>query len=91
MIAFDLNWGSVSTQGSEHSLDGKKYPAELQIRLFNQKYQGESSCKISSDCGAILSFLFEVSTILITLYYTVITIKIFNHKIDFFFLNCLDL
>ena len=71
IIAFDLNWGSVSTQGSEHLIDGKKYPAELQIRLFNQKYQGEKTCNISSDCAASLTFPFEVSKILIKIDQTI--------------------
>ena len=62
-MGFSWNWGSVSTKGSEHSIDGKQYPAELQIQLINKKYLGESyiSCNSSSDCESILSFTFEVS------------------------------
>ena len=30
-VQFHLHWGSVNTQGSEHAVDGKHYPAEVCI------------------------------------------------------------
>ena len=59
---FELHWhwGSLSTQGSEHTLDGRKYPAELHVSLFNKKYDGVTTALGNSDGLASLAFLFEV-------------------------------
>ena len=61
-IGFDWHWGTVSTQGSEHTIDGKKYAAEVHVALFNTKYDVMKICS-AEDCGAILAFLFEVRII----------------------------
>ena len=58
---FHFHWGSSgSKDGSEHTIDGKTYPAEIHFVHFNSKYAtiGES---LSHDDGlAVVGFMFEV-------------------------------
>ena len=61
-MALTWHWGSVSSQGSEHTIDGKNYAGELQLYLYNKKYRGSQTCDdAATDCHAGLSFLLEVS------------------------------
>ncbi|XP_053401658.1 carbonic anhydrase 2-like isoform X2 [Mercenaria mercenaria] len=60
---FHLHWGSDDTKGSEHTIDGKKYAAELHLVHWNaSKYKsfGESADK--SDGLAVLGIMIEVGT-----------------------------
>jgi carbonic anhydrase len=59
---FHWHWGSVSTQGSEHTLDGKEYPAELHLVHFNKKYGTLGDAVSQADGLAVLGFFYEVSS-----------------------------
>jgi len=56
------HWGSVSTQGSEHTLDGVKYPMEIHLVHWNKKYGTIADALNYSDGLAVLGFFYEVST-----------------------------
>lgn len=58
---FHFHWGSVNTQGSEHTLDGAQYPMELHIVTYNTKYADFSTAAGNSDGLAVLGFFFEIS------------------------------
>jgi carbonic anhydrase len=58
---FHWHWGSVSTKGSEHTLDGKEYPAELHLVHFNTKYGDIATAVSKADGLAVLGFFYEVS------------------------------
>ncbi|XP_068124823.1 carbonic anhydrase 4 [Hyperolius riggenbachi] len=57
-----FHWGSTSTFGSEHSIDGERYPMELHI--VHKKPTGRSAAGSSGEAGsiAVLGFFFEVQT-----------------------------
>ena len=57
---FHWHVGSVSTQGSEHTIDGKEYPAELHFVHFNKKYGDIGTAVSKSDGLAVLGFFYEV-------------------------------
>ena len=42
---FHFHWGKDDTQGSEHTIDGKKYPMEV-WNIFQDNYMAENSYKI---------------------------------------------
>merc|ERR1711983_70834 len=56
------HWGSVNTQGSEHTLDGKEYPAEVHLVHFNKKYGTIGEAVSKSDGLAVLGFFYELSS-----------------------------
>lgn len=56
------HWGSVSTQGSEHTVDGKEYPAEVHLVHWNTKYADVSEAVTKTDGLAVLGFFYEVSS-----------------------------
>jgi len=56
------HWGSVSTRGSEHTLDGKEFPCEVHLVHYNKKY-GDIGTAVTKDDGlAVLGFFYEVSS-----------------------------
>ena len=55
--------GSNSSQGSEHSIDGKKFPAEIQITLFNRNYSDISQTDGTPNSLVVIAFLFQASLI----------------------------
>ncbi|XP_073521577.1 carbonic anhydrase 4 [Phyllobates terribilis] len=55
-----FHWGSTETSGSEHSLDGKKYPIELHIVHTKKEARSESSGgSTTSGAYAVLGFFFK--------------------------------
>jgi len=60
---FHFHWGSVSTRGSEHTLSGKTYPAEIHFVHYNSKYGNTTAAVSKSDGLAVLGFFFEVSSV----------------------------
>lgn len=40
-LQFHLHWGSDNSKGSEHTIDGKKYPAEVHKFLSDSHLQGK--------------------------------------------------
>lgn len=61
----DFHFGSVSTQGSEHTVDAKKYPMELQLVHYDASLQTATLAKASTntDALAVVSFFFEIDTV----------------------------
>lgn len=56
-----FRWASTNDQGSEHSLDGVKYPIEIQIFALNVKYS-EPEAFENVDSYLVLSILGENTT-----------------------------
>ena len=53
--------GSNSSQGSEHAINGIKYPAEIQISLFNRNYSDISQTDGTPNSLVVIAFLFQAS------------------------------
>lgn len=56
------HWGSDSSQGSEHTMDGKKYPIEIHLVHWNKKYSSIDVAVGYSDGLAVLGVFYEIST-----------------------------
>ncbi|XP_022792080.1 carbonic anhydrase 2-like [Stylophora pistillata] len=59
-VQFHFHWGSDKTKGSEHTLDGKAYAAELHFVSYNTRYSGFDVAKNKSDGLAVLGVFIEV-------------------------------
>lgn len=59
---FHLHWGSVNTRGSEHTVDGSAYPAELHMVHYRPQYDNLVAALTSGewDACAVLGTLIEV-------------------------------
>lgn len=55
------HWGSVSSQGSEHTVNGQEYPAELHLVHWNAKYADVAEAVTKADGLAVLGFFYEVT------------------------------
>ena len=55
---FHLHWPG------EHTLNGKRFPAELHLVFFNEKYGTFDEAARESDGLAVLGFFFEIDNIL---------------------------
>ncbi|XP_047465725.1 carbonic anhydrase-like [Mugil cephalus] len=60
-LQFHLHWGNGSAiPGSEHTVDGKRYPMELHIVNSKSKYNGNTSLAVQDSTGlAALGFFIE--------------------------------
>jgi len=58
---FELHWGFTSKVGSEHTIDGKAFPMELQFVTYNSKYKSFDEAVQHPDGLAVLGVLFELS------------------------------
>ncbi|XP_056101754.1 uncharacterized protein LOC130080431 [Rhinichthys klamathensis goyatoka] len=60
-----FHWGNgSSSNGSEHTVNGKQYPMELQILNIHSKYNGNLTAALAANDStglAVLSFFIEVS------------------------------
>ena len=61
--SFHFHWGSKDSMGSEHTLGGKSYAAELHLVHYNTKYGSKDAALKSGDPKglAVFGILFEVS------------------------------
>ncbi|XP_006805787.1 carbonic anhydrase 4-like [Neolamprologus brichardi] len=61
-LQFHLHWGNGSSvPGSEHTVDGKRYPMELHIVNSKSSYNGNTSLAVKDPTGlAALGFFIEV-------------------------------
>uniref|UniRef100_A0A3Q4MRM0 Carbonic anhydrase n=1 Tax=Neolamprologus brichardi TaxID=32507 RepID=A0A3Q4MRM0_NEOBR len=61
-LQFHLHWGNGSSvPGSEHTVDGKRYPMELHIVNSKSSYSGNTSLAVKDSTGlAALGFFIEV-------------------------------
>ncbi|XP_053388207.1 carbonic anhydrase 2-like [Mercenaria mercenaria] len=58
---FHLHWGSDDTKGSEHTIDGKQYAAELHLVHWNaSKYKNFAESVDKSDGLAVLGIMINV-------------------------------
>merc|ERR1719508_680759 len=60
-LSLHWHWGSLSTRGSEHTMDGKEFPHELHIIHWNRKYGSFGESIKHQDGLAVLGFFYEVS------------------------------
>ncbi|XP_066977821.1 uncharacterized protein [Macrobrachium rosenbergii] len=61
-LQLHFHWGGVDTQGSEHTVDGKKYPAELHLVHYNTKYGNVIEALKYDDGLAVLGILMEIGS-----------------------------
>ncbi|XP_068234635.1 uncharacterized protein [Palaemon carinicauda] len=61
-LQFHLHWGSDDTQGSEHTIDGKMYPAELHLVHYNSKYGNAAEALKHSDGLAVLGVFLDIGS-----------------------------
>merc|ERR1712004_101449 len=63
---FHLHWGSVDSQGSEHTINQKAYPMELHLVHFKTEYGNDIMSAITNeprgknDNLAVLGIMFEI-------------------------------
>lgn len=62
LAQFHIHWGRNSNEGSEHTIDGKKYPAEIHFVHFNRKYKDLSAAADKADGLLVVGLIFELST-----------------------------
>ncbi|XP_064208910.1 carbonic anhydrase IV c [Anguilla rostrata] len=58
---FHLHWGTDAGPGSEHTLDGERFPMELHIVHIKEQYSSLSEAKNDTSAVALLAFFFEES------------------------------
>jgi len=61
-VQLHWHWGSVSTRGSEHTMNGKEFPMEIHLVHKNAKYPTLTDAVQNSDGLAVLGFFYEVSS-----------------------------
>ena len=59
---FHLHWGNISSQGSEHLVDGEAYPLEIHLVHFNSKYPDIGASLEHDDGLAVLGIFFSLSS-----------------------------
>ncbi|XP_068679291.1 carbonic anhydrase 2-like [Montipora foliosa] len=59
-VQFHFHWGANNTVGSEHTVDGKEYAAELHFVSYNTKYANILEAIDKPDGLAVLGLLIEV-------------------------------
>ncbi|XP_062392965.1 carbonic anhydrase IV c [Sardina pilchardus] len=60
-LQFHLHWGVEAGPGSEHTVDGERYPMELHIVHIKEEYQSLEEAESDSAGIAVLGFFFEAS------------------------------
>ncbi|NXD78909.1 CAH15 anhydrase, partial [Halcyon senegalensis] len=71
-LQLHFHWGSLSGNGSEHTLDGHQLPMELHIVHMNIKYRTLAEAKGHPNGLAVLGFFFQVSETPNTNYNTIV-------------------
>lgn len=61
-LSLHWHWGSDSSKGSEHTIDGKQFPLEIHIIHWNRKYGSVLEALAYSDGLAVLGFMYEVTS-----------------------------
>ncbi|XP_033754384.1 carbonic anhydrase 2-like isoform X2 [Pecten maximus] len=57
---FHLHWGAENGKGSEHTIDGEKYDAELHLVHYNSKYGSFAKAADKEDGLAVFGFMVKV-------------------------------
>ena len=70
----DFHWGSINTNGSEHTIEGMSYPLEMQLVFYDSTFNNVNEVKMSSNADALvaISQMFKVSVA--TNFYPVFTL-----------------
>ncbi|KAG7169302.1 Carbonic anhydrase 2-like 2 [Homarus americanus] len=61
-LQFHFHWGGDDSRGSEHTVDGKQYPAELHLVHFKSEYGSVAEAVKHEDGLAVLGVLIDVSS-----------------------------
>lgn len=61
-VQFHLHWGNNSSQGSEHLIKSKGYPAEMHMVHFNTKYGSFAEASKYEDGVAVLAIFLKVGS-----------------------------
>ncbi|CAH3191531.1 unnamed protein product, partial [Porites evermanni] len=61
-VQFHLHWGSNNNKGSEHTMDGLMYPAEIHFVSMNTKYSSLGDSLGHSDGLAVLGVFLKVGS-----------------------------
>ncbi|CAL4151217.1 unnamed protein product, partial [Meganyctiphanes norvegica] len=58
---FHFHWGSDSSRGSEHTINGKAYPLEMHFLHYKESYSSFEEAQKFKDGLAVLAVLFKVT------------------------------
>lgn len=58
---FHFHWGTTSIKGSEHTIDGIRYPLEMHIVLINSRHKSLAEAREFFNGVVVVGFLFKVS------------------------------
>ncbi|KAK4289274.1 hypothetical protein Pmani_037744 [Petrolisthes manimaculis] len=61
-VQFHFHWGSVDTQGSEHSIDGVSFPGELHLVHYRNDYGSLKKAIQYQDGLAVLGVMLQLSS-----------------------------
>uniref|UniRef100_A0A663N6Q9 Carbonic anhydrase n=1 Tax=Athene cunicularia TaxID=194338 RepID=A0A663N6Q9_ATHCN len=61
-VQLHLHWGSLSGPGSEHTVDGRRFAAEIHVVHYNTKYDTFKEAMVHPDGLAVLGAFLEVSS-----------------------------
>ncbi|NXS98096.1 CAH9 anhydrase, partial [Jacana jacana] len=59
-VQLHLHWGSPSGRGSEHTIDGRRFAAEIHVVHYNTKYDSFDKAKVYPDGLAVLGAFLEI-------------------------------
>uniref|UniRef100_A0A663N973 Carbonic anhydrase n=1 Tax=Athene cunicularia TaxID=194338 RepID=A0A663N973_ATHCN len=59
-VQLHLHWGSLSGPGSEHTVDGRRFAAEIHVVHYNTKYDTFKEAMVHPDGLAVLGAFLEV-------------------------------
>ncbi|XP_050740226.1 uncharacterized protein LOC127010338 [Eriocheir sinensis] len=60
-LQLHFHWGKVTTEGSEHTIDGKRFPGEVHLVHFKEKYGTVAEASNFEDGIAVLGVMLESS------------------------------
>ena len=58
--SFSLHWGNDNARGSEHTIDSKRFPLEIHLVHFNQKYSSFGDAISQPDGLAVLGIMADL-------------------------------
>ncbi|NXN15087.1 CAH9 anhydrase, partial [Indicator maculatus] len=59
-VQLHLHWGSLSGRGSEHTINGHRFAAEIHVVHYNSKYDSFNEAMVHPDGLAVLAAFLEV-------------------------------
>lgn len=55
-----FHWGHDDTVGSEHTLDGKRFPLEMHVLFYNNKFTSSAEASSQPNGLVVMGFFFDV-------------------------------